>query len=662
MNGATILTKFTADTKDFDNKSKKVSNDLGTLTKGFVIGSAVTNGLSKAFGIVTNNMDNAINRIDTMNNFPKIMELFGVSADEADKSVKRIDKSVRGLPTSLDQAVSGVRDIFTVTKDLKKSEDMFRAINDSAMVFANGSTDAVNRFIYGYKQALSMGKVKAQEFNQMNEAIPGLMSKVAEALGVNYIELKEGLSDGTISIDQFNDALKTLDSEGVGSISSLQEAAKTSTGGIRTSITNMKTAFVRGVSNMLKSVNESLAPFGGLNNVMSSIGKTVENAFTKIGNVLKIIIPKLVVFYQFIKQNKTAITILAIALGSMYTSLKLLMFFNKVKMAINSFKLAIITTKAMVQLAGTSISSLRIILNLLNLSFLAMPIFWVIAGFTALIAGLVLLYKKCDWFRNFVNNLFSGIINFFKNNWKSVLLFLINPFVGAFNLLYTKCDWFRNLVNNFVTGIINFFKNNWKSILLFLVNPFAGAFSYLYNHCASFRNFVNSFVTTIVNWFKSIPSKLASVARGIVNAYLFVPKQMYNIGKQIVQGLVNGVKNAKQMAINSVRNLGSTILKGIRKVLGVHSPSTEFALVGKFSVLGFTEQLGKMKRKLQEQIQRTFAIDPSVISSNSLHYSPNVVNNININQTQDPLGRLVNTIKTQSGGARNDYNYGQGVA
>ena len=56
-----------------------------------------------------------------------------------------------------------------VTKDLKESEKLFKAINDSAMVFANGSTEAVDRFIYGFKQALSR---VSQDFNQMNEAIP----------------------------------------------------------------------------------------------------------------------------------------------------------------------------------------------------------------------------------------------------------------------------------------------------------------------------------------------------------------------------------------------------------------------------------------------------------------------------------------------------------
>lgn len=43
-------------------------------------------------------------------------------------------------------------------------------------------------------------------------------------------------------------------------------------------------------------------------------------------------------------------------------------------------------------------------------ALLANPITWVVIGIVALIAAIVLLYNKCEWFRNLVNNLASAII------------------------------------------------------------------------------------------------------------------------------------------------------------------------------------------------------------------------------------------------------------
>jgi hypothetical protein len=68
-----------------------------------------------------------------------------------------------------------------------------------------------------------------------------------------------------------------------------------------------------------------------------------------------------------------------------------------------------------------------------------------------------------------------------------------------------------------------------------------------------------------------------------------------------------------------------------------------------------------MQRDVQKQVNETFGISPQLASSSALSYSPNVIVNNNINMRQDPLGQMVNDIKTFSGGSKNDYNYGMGV-
>lgn len=634
MNSAEVLIKFKGDTSDVDKDTKKLTSSMGGLTKAFTLGSLASGAVSKGIQMISEYSGRAIQRIDTMNNFPKVMQNFGVSADEASASIKRIDKSVQGLPTSLDQAVAGVQDLFMVTKDLKQSEQLFKAVNDSAMVFANGSTEAVDRFIYGYKQALSAGKVSAQDFNQMNEAIPGLMSKVADKMGVTYKELKEGLSNGSISIEQFNSALKSLDTEGVGSMEALEKSAHTATGGIQTSIANMKTAFARGVAGIIKSVDGALQPFGGLTGVITKLGKIGEEAFKVIGDVLSAVLPKLINFGKWVQKNKTWIGALVIVLGSMYAAFKLLTIINTIKTAVIGFQLAIKMMQIAALTCGTSMSTLTAALNLLNLSFLASPVFWIIAGIIALVAAFVILWNKCDWFRNFWIGLWNGIVSFVKA--------AIDVIVSIFN------------------GIVNFVKNNWKGLLLLLVNPFAGAFKLLYDNCGAFRNFVNNFVNAVVGLFKSIPGKIKSFATGIVDVFKSIPGKMLDIGKNIVKGLWNGISGLKDWVISKVKGLGKSILKGLKGVLGIHSPSTEFALIGKFSVLGYTEALDKMSKDVDKQVASTFGISPQLTGSMQNSFSPNVnvVNNVNVEQ--DPLGQMVRTIKTYSGGSPNDYNYGAG--
>ena len=615
--GGNVIFRFKGDTKDLDKSISGTSSNFKGMTKSLLAATGITKAVSAGFNLITSSMDTAISRYDTINNFPKVMKNFGVSTEEASKSVDRIADSVLGLPTSLDQAVAGVQNIFMVTKDLKKAEDMFNAVNHSAMVFANGSTEAVDRFIYAYKQAMSSGKVMAQDFNQMNEAIPGVMDKVAEVIGVTYAELKEGLSNGSISMEQFNDALKTLDTEGVGSMKAMKDAAFDSTDGIGTAITNMKSRVAAGLAEMINAVNTGLKEngLGNIATVFSNLGTSIKNALVSLA--------------PHITRTITFLINLNNAIQPYLPLLK----------AVGAGILAMVTAYTAYQKIMTIVTAVQ---TAFNIAMAMNPISLIIIAIVGLIAILVVLWNKSETFRNIV----LGIFNAIKNG-----------FMVLYNFIATTIQ----VIIDVFTGIINFVKDNWQALLLFLVNPFAGAFKLLYDNCEGFRNFVNGFVNKVVSFFTSIPGKLVSMAQGIINVFASLPGKLLNIGKNIAQGLWNGISGMKDWVINKVKNMGKSILNSLKSVLGIHSPSTEFAMLGKFSVLGYTEALDKMKGQLQDSIDSTFGINPQLANSTSMHYSPNVVVNNEINAKTDPLGQVVTNIKTFSGGAKNDYNYGMGA-
>ena len=162
----------------------------------------------------------------------------------------------------------------------------------------------------------------------------------------------------------------------------------------------------------------------------------------------------------------------------------------------------------------------------------------------------------------------------------------------------------------------------------------------------------------------SIPSLLSgmkNIVTSMIKSLSQLPGSFLSIGRNIMQGLWNGIAGLKNWVINKVKSLGSSIVKGLKNALGIHSPSTEFAMIGRFSVLGYTEALDRMQGDIQKQVQETFGISPQLTGSMSNHFSPNVMVNNDINVSTDPLGQTVKKIKTFSGGAKNDYNYGMGV-
>ena len=164
---------------------------------------------------------------------------------------------------------------------------------------------------------------------------------------------------------------------------------------------------------------------------------------------------------------------------------------------------------------------------------------------------------------------------------------------------------------------------------------------------------------------RSIPSLLRgtkNVANSILGVFREIPGMLWDVGVNIVKGLWNGMAGIKNWVISKVIGLGNSILKSLKNVLGIHSPSTEFAIVGKYSILGYTEALDDMKSNVQNTIDDVFGIDPTMYNNASTHFSPNINMTVVNNMDFDPIGQVVNRVKTFSGGSKNDYNYGQGVS
>ena len=614
--GGDVIFGFKADDKEFLRSLGSIENKVGrtgTTIKGVLGGLGIAKLVGSAFNSINSSLDGAISRVDTMNNFPKVMSNLGISSNEARKSVETLSDKLTGLPTTLDSATSSVQRLTATNGDVNKSTKYFLALNN-AILAGGASTEIQASAIEQLSQAYSKGKMDMMEWRSLQTAMPSQLKQVAMAMGMSTDELGEGLRNGTVSMETFMQTISKLNTEGVNGFASFEEQARGSTGGVATSIQNVKTAITRAVANIIYKLDEALKPWGGLSGVIQSFGKTAENV---INSVSKYIVPMVQTFVKL----KPAIVGVTIAIGSMYTAFKLMSIVKTITTSIQMFRFAIMTTQATATLLGGSISTLRTALNLLNLGFLASPVFWIIAGIVALIAVFILLWNKFEGFRNFWITAWEGIKSVFST-------------------------------------IVGFIKENWKSLLLMLVNPFAGAFKLLYDNCTGFRNFINNFVSAVVGRIKSIPSKIASIPGKIVNIFKTLKSKMTTIGKNIIEGMINGIKNKAIALFNKVAEIGNKIKSKIKNALKIGSPSKVTYQYGAWTTEGFINGLDSLKKQLYGTFDDMFQLSPSLYGSTSNNLSPNINVINNIDMKQDPLGQMVKKVKTFSGGAKNDYNYG----
>ena len=270
----------------------------GSTVKSIIAGLGITKLISTAMNEIKNSTDDAIKRLDTLNNFPKVMSNLGIASEDADKSIKKMSDKLSGLPTTLDQGASAVQRFTSANGDVEKSTDIFLALNN-AILAGGASTEIQATALEQMSQAYAKGKPDMMEWRSLMTAMPAQLKQVADAMGyASADELGESLRNGSVSMDEFMDTITKLNTEGLNGFQSFEEQAKNSTGGIATSITVAKTQIVKGVADIIKGLNDGLAQANlpSISEIISMVGK-------KAKEVLDMISSNLTSAINFIKNN-----------------------------------------------------------------------------------------------------------------------------------------------------------------------------------------------------------------------------------------------------------------------------------------------------------------------------------------------------------------------
>lgn len=313
--GATVGTaiiKLSFDGKDVKAELNNISNQVSKSGKEagsawgskwtVAAGNLISQGISKLAGVISGGFGKAISRIDSLNNFPKVMTSLGYSADEAESSVSKISDALDGLPTTLDGAVNDIQKLAATMGNLDQgmvsATSVGLALNDMFLAGGKG-TEAASMAMEQYNQMLANGKVDMQSWRSMVNAAPGQMDQLAKSLlgaEAGQAQLYEAMQKGTISFDQFNEKLVQLDKEGGASFASFNEQAVAATGGLETQLQNISTSLTKFIGASIEGDTESMNKFLNqlvtrVSNVAPQLIKGFANAVTGLAKAIPDLLP-----------------------------------------------------------------------------------------------------------------------------------------------------------------------------------------------------------------------------------------------------------------------------------------------------------------------------------------------------------------------------------
>lgn len=264
-----------------------------------------------------------------------------------------------------------------------------------------------------------------------------------------------------------------------------------------------------------------------------------------------------------------------------------------------------------------------------------------------------------EFFQEFAQKAFEmvqNVIKFFKDLPYNIG-FLVGEALGhLIKFGVDAWEWVRTKVPEIIDGIVNFFKELPNKIWTWLQNTFTKISQWGNNAILKAQETGRDFVNNIISFFRDLPGKMwtwlqngiqkvGEFARdlakkgkeaaknlfdNVVEGIKELPGKIKEIGKDIVKGLWDGITGMKDWIIDKIKDFGRGVLDGMKKALGINSPSKLFRdEVGKSIAegigVGFENEMSNVTKQMQDAIPTNFALNSDLEGA---HVASNTENNI----------------------------------
>ncbi|MCW6664513.1 hypothetical protein NHG32_02340 [Aerococcaceae bacterium NML191219] len=204
-----------------------------------------------------------------------------------------------------------------------------------------------------------------------------------------------------------------------------------------------------------------------------------------------------------------------------------------------------------------------------------------------------------DFIRPLLENIAAHFLNYF-----AIILNIINLFIAVFT-----GDWDSawQAVQNIIEAAWNLITNWIDGVLTFLVTLFGDFLKGVIQWGTDIYN-------SVVEWFGKIPGEIEKLWN---DAIKFLEEiDLFEIGANIIQGLIDGVVSMGQGLIDSVMGPVNDAINGVKNFLQIKSPSQKFRdEVGKMIPQGIAvgvEQDAHLVQESLDEVAGKLAFDPKL--------------------------------------------------
>lgn len=186
---------------------------------------------------------------------------------------------------------------------------------------------------------------------------------------------------------------------------------------------------------------------------------------------------------------------------------------------------------------------------------------------------------------------------------------IIDFLVNSTPTLLDKCVDFLFSIIRAIPSIVSALAQNLPKIITSITGTLAKNAPKIFSTALSLLGKIGAAIPQIGReLLGQVPQIIGSIVKGLASGY----KQMKEIGKDMLKGLWEGMKSLGGWIWDKISGFfNKTIVGGIKKLLGIASPSKVFAQMGAFSAQGYAEGFEDSMSDATKAIYDSMDFDPT---------------------------------------------------
>jgi tape measure domain-containing protein len=473
------------------------------------------------------------------------------STDKATKLINDVAKMAASTPFEFPELADATKRLVAYGVAAQDAVPLMTRLGDVSSALGVPIGELAD--IYG-KMKVS-GKITMEDVNEMaGRGIP-IYDALAKVLGVGKDQVRGLVESGKVGFPDVEKAMKSMTDKG-SMFGGMMDKQSRSFSGLWSTV---KDGIVAAFGKALMPAFEWLVKTGmpAVVEAMPKIQAAIGTAFSAAGKAVGVLVD---VSGFLVRHGDTVKTIvLAIAAGFV------------------AYQAIMLTLRA----AAAAYTAVQ---WLLNAAMTANPVGLIVVGIAALVAGFVVLWTKCSWFRDFWIAVWGVVKAEFALVWpvvKAIIGFIVDGLQAAWTAISTAVSAFWDWAGPYITQAVQVWWTVISTVVGTIIDVISTAWDWIKPKITAFWDWASPYIQTAIGlWWQNIKTTFDvivevfraawQVISGIVSAGVTAVKTAIDVIGDVVavvRGVWNRIKSGAETVWDAIVGVVRDAIGGVKKVV-----------------------------------------------------------------------------------------------